>query len=457
MRTAAAYLESLSDGRVTYFDGQRVDDLLGEPAFAQAARVVAAGYDRFYSPEPGARNPLLTAPTSAAGLRERALMFPEIDTALAVTLGSLMTLLTVATRSALPQAYQDRMLAFFEQATVQDARVAECITDAKGSRALRPAKQPDPDAYLRVVGRPPGGVIIRGAKLHITAASLCHELLVMPTKSMSPGEEDYSIACAVPLNAPGVSVINTTYFPRAPDSRHFPVSGVRSIPDGMVIFDDVFVPTDRVFLDGETADAAVFAHSLGLWERAGGMAVMAHDADELVGLAQLIAEANGLERVSHIREKIDEMALYATLLRAGFEASVGHAVVSEDGYYFPSELYTNATKYYGAAHYAVMVRHLHDIAGGGVLTAPTIGDLENPQTSAYVRKYLQATDAVTGEQRMRIFHAIRDLTADAYGGWHAVTNLQSGGGLYAQRLVLRKHYDMARAKELGSRAAGLQS
>ncbi len=140
--------------------------------------------------------------------------------------------------------------------------------------------------------------------------------MVMPTKTMKPGEEDYAIACAIPVNAPGVHITNTTYHPTGRDARDFPVSSKSSVPDSMCIFDDVFVPNEHVFLDGQVEHAAVFAHSLGLWERLGGTAFMVEQADELVGLAQLIAEANGTHRISHVREKIDEMIIHATLLRA---------------------------------------------------------------------------------------------------------------------------------------------
>jgi 4-hydroxybutyryl-CoA dehydratase/vinylacetyl-CoA-Delta-isomerase len=305
------------------------------------------------------------------------------------------------------------------------------------------------------VERRSDGVVIRGAKLHISAASLCHDLLVMPTKAMKPGEEDYAITCAVAVSSPGVSVINTTYHPKGDDVRHYPVSSQVSMPDGFVVFDDVFVPADRVFLDGETANAAVFAHSLGLWERLGGISAMVRQADELVGLAQLIAEANGLAGVAHIRDKIDEMAIHATLLRAGMEAALAHAKSTPEGFYFPDELFTNAAKYQGAAEFGRMVRHLHDISGGSVLTAPSIADLENPDTGGYVEKYMGTGTELSAEDRLRLFHAIRDLTADAFGGWHLVTNLQSGGGLFAQRIVTRRHYDMARATAYARQAAGI--
>jgi 4-hydroxybutyryl-CoA dehydratase / vinylacetyl-CoA-Delta-isomerase len=297
--------------------------------------------------------------------------------------------------------------------------------------------------------------VLRGAKLHITGASLGHELLTIPTKAMKAGEEDYAIAAMVPVNAPGVKIVNTTYAPRNADTRDFPVSAGNATPEGFVVFEDVFVPNERIFLNGEVSQAAVFAHSLGLWERLGGLSGMADGADTLVGLAQLIAESNGLGGEAHIKEKISEMIIHATVIRACLEAALTNAETGPLGAAFPSELYTNAGKYTGAANYHLMVRHLHDIAGGSVLTAPSIADLENPETGALIRKYMGTRGDVDGEYRTRLFHTIRDLTADAYGGWQAVTNIQSGGGLYAQRIVTRRHYDLDAAKHRGLVAAGL--
>ncbi len=456
MLTGEQYLASLDDGRSTYLEGRQVPHLLAEPAFAVPAHAIAAGYDRCYDDAPGATNPFMMAPRSIDELRERATEITTMDLALNVTYQSLMTLLTAAPKLAgLDPVYQDRLKAYVHDALDRDVRIAECITDAKGDRSRPPAAQHDPDAYTRVVERRRDGVVIRGAKLHISAASLCHDLMVMPTKSMKPGEEDYAIVCAVPVNSPGVRIINTTFHPKGDDVRHYPVSSRHSMPDGFVVFDDVFVPDERVFLDGEAPKAAVFAHSLGLWERLGGLMAMVVQADELVGLAQLIAEANGLAGVSHIRDKIDEMAIHATLLRAGLEAAIAHAGHTPDGFYFPNELYTNAAKYQGAAQFGLMVRHLHDIAGGSTLTAPSIADLENADTRDDVIKYMATGGEHSAEQRLRLFHAIRDTTADAFGGWHLVTNLQSGGGLFAQRLVTRRHYDMERAKSFARHAAGL--
>ncbi|HEX3910417.1 MAG TPA: 4-hydroxyphenylacetate 3-hydroxylase N-terminal domain-containing protein [Solirubrobacteraceae bacterium] len=456
MITGEQYRESIRDERRTYIHGRRIDELAADPATRVAVDAVAEGYDRFYEPGEDSRNPLLTPPRGSEQLRETVAMLRGVDMLAHTTFTSTMTLLTVAPTLAREHPeLAERIYRHCDEVRRNDLRVTECITDAKGHRALSPAKQEDPDAYVRVVERRPDGVVIRGAKLHITGASLAHELFVMPTKKMKPGEEDYAIACALPADAPGVSTINTTFAPQLEDDRHFPISRGKQMPDCFVLFDDVFVPTERIFLDGQVEFSALFAHSLGLWERLGGVAEMAADGDLLVGLAQLIAEANGLARVEHVREKISEMVIYATLVRSGLEAAILNAHSTEDGFVYPDELYTNAAKYHGAANFNTMIRNLHDIAGGAVLTAPSLADLEHPELAPFVGKYMTGNPEVAGEERTRLFHAIRDMTADAFGGWHLVTNVQAGGGLYAQRIVTRKHYDMEGAKAMARKAAGL--
>jgi 4-hydroxybutyryl-CoA dehydratase/vinylacetyl-CoA-Delta-isomerase len=373
-----------------------------------------------------------------------------------VTYTSIQTLKTAAGRmDDVKPDYIERMNAFISEAQVGDIRITQCITDAKGDRSQPPAKQHDLDSYVRVVDRQRDGVVIRGAKLHITGASFGHELLTIPTKAMKAGEEDWSIGCAVPVNAEGVRIINTTYAPRHEDIRAFPVSGEHHYPEGFVIFDDVFVPYERVFLDGETAFAAVFAHSLGLWERLGGLSAFVEEADQLVGLAQLVAEANGTAGISHVKEKISEMIIHATLIRATLEAAIDNCSIGPEGAAFPNELFTNAGKFHAAANYNHIIRHLHDIAGGAVLTTPSPADFENEEVGHLARKYMSTGPDVDGEYRARLMHTIRDLTADSYGGWKSVTNIQAGGGLYAQRIVTRRHYDLDGAKRKALQIAGL--
>lgn len=457
MLTGQQYIESLRDGRKTFVNGHEVTDVTTEPLLKGAVTWVAGGYDKYYDAAPDASGPYFFIPSSVQELRDqenrqKAWDFPTISTS-----NGLLMLLTASSRmrAELPQ-YAERTIAFFEESRTRDIRGVVTITDAKGDRSLSPMKQDDPDLYLRIVERQSDGMVIRGAKLHISSASVAHELIVMPTKRMKAGEEDYAVACAVPVNAPGVTVINATFGPRPDiDPTFYPYSSRFVMTEGFVIFDDVFVPNERLFLAGEVEHSATFAHSLGLWERLGSVGHYVDVADILVGLAQLVSEANGLARVGHIKDKIAEMITYATLVRAGLEAAVDKSTFTPEGWASPDELFTNAAKYYAAAEFSRMVRNLHDIAGGSVLTSPNLADLKNPATSEFVAKYMRTMDGVDAEYRMRLFHAIRDYTADAYGGWQHVTMLQAGGGLYAQKVVVAKHYDMDHAKQLALGVAGL--
>jgi 4-hydroxybutyryl-CoA dehydratase/vinylacetyl-CoA-Delta-isomerase len=457
MMTGEQYRQSLRDGREVYIKGERVPDVTAEPLFATSIAMTAADYDNFYQPGAEAFGPLFFIPRSLDDLHEQEYRQLRWANPTRTTSVSLLMLMTVASRirGDLPE-YAERISRYFDESKVRDIRCVQTITDAKGDRSLPPTKQDDPDLYLRIVDRQPGGVVIRGAKMHITGAPIDHDLIVMPTKRMKPGEDDWAIACAVPVNAPGVKIIATTYAPR-PDfpADYFPYSGKHNMAEGFVIFDDVFVPHERVFLAGEVEHSATFAHSLGLWERVGSVAHYVEMADTLVGFARLISEANGIQRVPHIRQKIAEMINYATMIRAGLSAAVSQATFTPEGWASPDELMTNAAKYFAAANWSEMVRNLHDISGGGVLTAPMLDDLRNPETAGYVAKYMRTMEGIDAEYRMRLFHGIRDFTADTFGGWQTVTVLQGGGGLHAQRLIVEKYYDMDRAKKLALGVAGV--
>lgn len=442
--TGDEYLASLDDGRLAYFEGHPVDDLVTHPVFGPCVARIAEEYDGMLA---SGTDVFSRVPRSPRDLREQMEYVGPLGMMAQVTYVSLMTLTTAAGRlRAEDRRAAERIEAYVADVRRRDVRVTQGVTDAKGDRSKPPRRQSDPDAYVRVVERRPDGVVIRGAKLHVTGSALGHELMIIPTKSMKPGEEDYAIGVVIPVSAPGVKIVNSTYAPRGGDPRSYPVSARVAYPEGFVILDDVFVPEERVLLDGLAAQAGVFAHSLGLWERLISLSKMVDEAHILVGLGYLIAEANGLLSISHIKDKLSEMVIHSALLRASLEAAMQHCTIEPNGIAVPDELFTNAGKFHGAAHFTAMVRHLHDIAGGSVVTAPSLLDLENPDVGPLVEKYITAAEAVDGEERLRLFHAIRDMTADTYGGWQSVIHLQSGGGLYAQRTLTRSHYPVADAK-----------
>lgn len=458
MMTGEQYRASLLDGRKCYLDGELIKDPGEHPLLRTAVDSVAATYDRFYDPAPDAFHPMYTIPRSRDDMDKRIAALGRSDIT-AGTTAACMALVEVAPElGKLRPEYRDRIYEFFDWCKASDVRCSEAITDAKGHRKKRPSQQDDPDFYLRVVDRQRDGIVIRGAKLHITGAPLVHEQVVLPTKSMKAGEEDYAVACSVPSNAEGLRIVNTTNAPRGgDDQRHFPISHRTNMPEGLLIFDDVFVPNERVFLDGEVSHAASLAHALGLWERSNAVAYSGSSADRLVGLAALLAEMSGAADRTDIRDLLSEMAIFATMCRAGWEAAMANATVNEDGTLSPASLYISASKFYNAELHGKMVDILHDIAGTLLVEAPSMADYDNEEIGSDIREHLAGDSGWSAQDRLKLLHYVRDLTADTYGGWIAVTESLAGGGQYAQRLVTLRHFDLNNAKDLARKAVGLEA
>jgi 4-hydroxybutyryl-CoA dehydratase/vinylacetyl-CoA-Delta-isomerase len=457
-----AYRSSLKDGRSVYFDGERIEDLASHPRFSVAVDLTADSYDRDAAvlDGDGHEGAQLGYPRSVEDLRRQVSEFAGTegskDMTRLSTYGGLLGMEAAADRLAaeLP-VYAERIRHYVAGCRRRRIRCVPTITDAKGDRTLGPSKQPDPDLYLRIVSKESDGVVLRGAKLHIRGAAILHELLVLPTKQMKEGEDAWAVACAVPVSSPGLKVLNVVPGARFEEREYFPYSWDRTIPVGFVVFDDVFVPWERVFLCGETHHSSTFVHSFGIWDRISSAGLMEADAHLYAGIGQLLAEANGIQRVPHIRDKIVDLVLNATMVSAGIEAAISNASRTEEGFLIPAELYTNAAKYYASTNMPRMMMHLHDIAGGSLINTPLPGDLRNPDTGGAVRKYMQGPQGMDGEYRTRLMYGARDVAADAYTGHWEVAGLHGAGGPYAQRLVARKHYNMERSKQIAMRALGL--
>ena len=213
LKTPAEYVQSLRDGRVTYWDGERIDDITTHPRFRVPIEVAARDYDHgdprrrdlmTYQTEDGGRaHRVFQIPRSEADLGKRVEMMHEMSIVGGVT-GVMMALMSAkdAITEVNPQ-YAANIERLYRHVRDNDLRAAEVITDPKGDRSRRAHEQDDPDLYVRVVKRSDEGIVVRGAKLHITAASLVHELVVMPTKGMRQDETDYAVSFSVPVNTPG--------------------------------------------------------------------------------------------------------------------------------------------------------------------------------------------------------------------------------------------------------------
>ena len=460
------YRESLRDGRVTYIQGEQVPDITKNPWFDVPIANTANDYVyddpetreiRTYETEDGTlAHRIFKIPKSVDDLEKRIQLshMTSISTAVSAVL---MALYNIKDQVAKVNGqYAENIERVYKHCRDNDLRADQVITDAKGDRSRHPKDQDDPDLYLRIIDKNSDGIYVRGAKLHITGASLVHEQTVMPTKAMGPGEEEWSVSFSIPTNTPGLKIINRAYARPELSEMDYPLSSKHNAPEGFVVFEDVFVPWDRVFLAGEYQLAGVLAHSLGLWERIGGLIGMVERSRMLVGVAQLLTEMNGISRAGHIQEKISDLVFYAEMLRMSLEHALRNYHTTETGMVYPDPMAVNVGKFYGAANWHLMVQKLHDMSGALVLTLPTEADYRNEELTKTLNKYLHTRNDVAVEDRMRVYNLIRDLTADTYGGWELVTTLAAGGGLAAQRIVTMREYDLEAAKAVAKAAAGIR-
>jgi 4-hydroxybutyryl-CoA dehydratase/vinylacetyl-CoA-Delta-isomerase len=445
MLTGDQYRASIRDGRKTYLAGERIDDVTANRLLGVSVQWVARTYDQHHASAPGTRNPMYTLPRSQAELAKQMQFLAEADFTAATTAGCMALRELLPELRAIRAAYADGLGAFLDRCADNDLRVAAAVEDGGVADA----------AIVRVAETRPDGIVLQGAKRHVLGASVVHELLLVPAGAVAAEQADRAVACAVPPNAPGVKIVNITTAPEAEDDRHYPVSREFSVPDCYVLFENVFVPNERVFLNGETQFAGALADTLGVWERARSAAEMAERAELVLGLAQTIAEMNGVDKIEHIRNKLSMIAVWASMCRAGWDRALANATITPAGTVRPDESAVYATKAYGGERYNDMLSYLHDISGALVLTVPATADYDNQATHKYMEKYLRTMDGVTGEARMKIFHLIRDLTADQYGGWKKVSEQMIGGGLIAQRMNALDHYPIETVKAKARKVAKL--
>ena len=314
------YRTSLDDGRAVWLDGKRVDDVTAHPLLRKSVDWVAQHLRRARR----AAHPMYRVPASRDELREQMDVLLSSDRTAATTAGC-MALATAADQLAARrrrvygprlERVRGRVLA------TEDLRVAAAIDDT-----ARP---------VQIVERRADGIVIAGGKQHVVGAPVVHELLLVPSGRVD--DADAAVACAVAVNTPGRAAHRVDDRATREDDRHHPVSRGHSISEAIVVFDDVFVPIERVFLAGEAAQAGALADTLSIWERARAVADQADRAELIIGLAQTISEMNGILEVTHVRDKLAAIAVWAKMCRAGWEAALANARVTRGGMVAPGRL-----------------------------------------------------------------------------------------------------------------------
>ncbi|HEU5315494.1 MAG TPA: 4-hydroxyphenylacetate 3-hydroxylase C-terminal domain-containing protein, partial [Chloroflexota bacterium] len=315
----------------------------------------------------------------------------------------------------------------------------------------------NPDAYVRIVERRADGIVVRGAKAHTSVSTNANELIVLPTRAMSEADADYAVAFAVPLDAPGLTLIASPHGAAERNEHEHPLSGRHKMMETLTIFDDVFVPTERVFLAGEWQFAGALALTFVEFHRFTAVSYKLPLVDALVGAALLLAELNGVDRAGHVRDKLSWLIAYAEGLRAlthmAAHRSGQHDSALGDRIAVPDPLTVNVAKLHFATNYHAAVVRLQDIAGGLLVTAPGAEDLASAELGDQVRRYLAGRVGTDTEARLRALNLASDLTASDYGGYQEVLAVHAEGSIEAEKLTILRNYDHAATKAYARRLA----
>lgn len=352
--------------------------------------------------------------------------------------------------------YFNNFIKYLKYVQENDLTVDGAMTDPKGDRSLSPSKQADPDLYLRVVERREGGVVVRGAKAHQTGICNSHEVLVMPTIALDPDDEDYAISFSVPVDTEGILMIIGR---QSCDTRKLEGSKLdvgNSEFGGMealLIFEDVFVPNERLFLNGETEFAGMLVERFAGYHRQSYGGCKVGVGDVLIGAAALIADYNGAQKASHVKDKLIEMThLNETLYSCGIACSAeGHK--TESGNYIIDLLLANVCKQNVTRFPYEIARLAEDIAGGLMVTAPSEKDLRDHLIGKYIEKYLQGINGVSVENRLKILRLIENITLGTAAVGYRTESMHGAGSPQAQRIMISRQGNIKEKKELAKAIA----
>jgi len=351
--------------------------------------------------------------------------------------------------------YHKRFVEYLTYWQQEDISAACAQTDVKGNRKLRPHQQKDPDHYVRIVERKKDGIIVRGAKNHITMAAHADEIIAIPTRLLTPEEKDWAVAFAVPADAKGLKIVNRASAPRTRKYLASPLSDFGS-SDSFVIFDDVFVPWERVFMAGETEFAGRLALLFALYHRHSYCGCKPGVTDILMGLTALVAEYHGIEKAQHIQHKIADMIGVGELIYAAGIAAAVRSEKATSGTQIPNTIFANA----GRRHAGENIYHEHsilaDISGGIPATLPFEEDFFAEETRDLLNKYIIHNEQVPAEAQHRCYRTISDLICSGFGGVWQIAGVHGGGSPIMETIALLGNYDLDKRKRLAKYIAGIK-
>ena len=354
--------------------------------------------------------------------------------------------------------YHSRFKKYIEHVQREDLMLSGSMTDVKGDRSLRPGQQADPDLFVHVVDKNDKGMVVRGAKAHMTGMVNSHEMLVMPTMALTEEDRDYAVSFAIPIDTEGVVHI---FGRQTNDARRFEPGDIDkgNALYGMVggecltVFNDVFVPWERVFMCGEIDFASMLVERFATLHRQNYGGCKTGVADVIIGAAAALARYQGTDGASHIRDKLVEMTFLTEDLYCASIACSTESFPTPSGAYMANHMLANIVKQSVTRNVYEICRIAHDISGGLLATMPSEADIQNPEVGPMILKYLKARADVPAEDRIRMLRLMENLT----GGTALAESMHGAGSPQAQRIMIYRNSNIKHKVELAEFLSGVSS
>jgi 4-hydroxybutyryl-CoA dehydratase/vinylacetyl-CoA-Delta-isomerase len=469
---AADYRESLRRVRPrVWIDGERVESVADAPQLAPGVAAMGVTYDYALRDDLA---PVMRAVQASSGRTVNRMLHTDASSAdllnkleavriLCQETGCAQRYLAHDAFSALQQAtaqvdadtgsgYHERFLAYLHDFQDRDLCVGIAMTDAKGDRSKRPHEQANPDSYVHVVERNAKGIVVSGTKAIVTGAPYMHEFLVMPSRNMVEADAAFAVCCAVPCDADGLTIVARPA--GRPGEKAALFTGKYGQSTGVLVFDRVFVPWERVFLAGEWQHSAALTYGYATHHRHTCIAARAGFGDLLIGAGALMCEANGFDpgKETHLREQMVQLiSIVEGFYACGVAASVYATHDARSGVVTPDAVFSNIGKLLLANQIYEMQRIAHYVSGGLIVTLPGPDEDHNPETAASLAEVLRANPDVPYDKRIQAARFLEDLTASYQGGWYSVISLHGGGSPAAMKQEIWRNYPVGNKVELVER------
>ena len=478
MMTAEQYEESLRGLNFNvYLFGRKLENVVDNPIIRPSMQAVAKTYELAQRPEYA---DIMTATSHISG--EKINRFTHIhqsvdDLVKKSKMGRLLgretgccfqrcvgmdalnalSIVTYNMDQANKGEYHRRFLKYLAYVQANDLTCDGAMTDPKGDRSLPPHKQADPDLYLHVVAEKEDGIVVRGAKAHQTGAVNSHEIIVMPTLSLRQADRDYAVSFALPADTEGILYIigrqscDTRKLEQGLLDRGNILFGGH---EALVVFDDVFVPWERVFMYKDYAFAGPLVEKFAAYHRQS-YACKVGVGDVLIGASQTAAEYNNVAQAAHIKDKIIEMNHLNETLYCGCIACASEGGREASGTYSVNTLLANIHKQNVTRFPYEISRLAQDVAGGLMVTMPSETDLTAPETGKWVEKYFAANCDVPVLNRMRILRLIENLTLGTAAVSYLTESMHGAGSPQAQRIMITRMVDMLEKTRAAKKLCGI--